>query len=69
MFKWLRRLDHLFPIRYTVWALCAIGLLASAVAWHRMGTSLWLVALFLVVFVAFAMIGSAIEEGRWQVGQ
>jgi len=49
MFKWLKRLDHLFPIRYTVWALCAIGLLASAVAWHRMGTSLWLVALFLVL--------------------
>jgi len=49
MFQWLKRLDHLFPIRYSVWALCAIGLLASAAAWHRMGTSLWLVVVFLVL--------------------
>jgi len=49
MFQWLKRLDHLFPIRYSVWALCAIGLLASFAAWHRMGTSLWLVVVFLVL--------------------
>src|SRR5688572_1371284 len=47
MFKWLSRLDDFFPIRYSVWALCAIGLVASAAAWYRIGTSLWLVALFL----------------------
>ena len=29
MFKWLSRLDDHFPIRYSVWALCAIGLIAS----------------------------------------
>ena len=49
MFKWLSRLDDLFPIRYTVWAFCAIGLLASVAAWHRMGTSPWLVGLFLAL--------------------
>ena len=49
MFQWLKRLDHLFPIRYSVWALCAIGLLASFAAWQQMGTSLWLVVVFLVL--------------------
>ena len=49
MFQWLKRLDHLFPIRYSVWALCAIGLLASFAAWQQMGTSLWLVVVLLVL--------------------
>ncbi|MEO6743627.1 MAG: FMN-binding glutamate synthase family protein, partial [Caldimonas sp.] len=49
MFKWLSRLDDHFPIRYSVWALCAIGLIASLAAWHRMGTSVGLVVLFLVL--------------------
>ncbi len=49
MFKWLSRLDDHFPIRYSVWALCAIGLIASLMAWHQMGTSLWLVVVFLVL--------------------
>ena len=49
MFKWLSRLDDHFPIRYSVWALCAIGLIASLMAWHQMGTSLWLIVVFLVL--------------------
>ena len=52
MFKWLSRLDDHFPIRYSVWALCAIGLIASLAAWHRMGTSLGLVVVFLVLVAA-----------------
>jgi len=50
MFAWLKRLDQHFPIRYAVWALCVIGLLASAIAWTRgdIGPWLALVLLFLV---------------------
>ncbi|MDQ6685017.1 MAG: FMN-binding glutamate synthase family protein [Pseudomonadota bacterium] len=51
MFAWINRLDQHFPIRYSAWALCGLGLVLSAVAYHRMGTSGWLIALFLVLVV------------------
>jgi len=47
MFHWVTRLDHLFPIRYSVWALCFVAMLASAYAWARMGMDAWLAILFL----------------------
>jgi len=53
MFAWISKLDHYLPIRYAVWALCIVGLVASAVAWWQMGMSLWLV----VVFAALALLG------------
>ena len=53
MFAWISKLDHYLPIRYAVWALCIVGLIASAVAWHQMGMSLWLV----VVFAGLALLG------------
>src|SRR6185436_17082695 len=53
MFAWLSKLDHYLPIRYAVWALCIVGLVASAAAWLQMGMSLWLV----VVFAALALVG------------
>ncbi|MEO6362963.1 MAG: FMN-binding glutamate synthase family protein [Caldimonas sp.] len=51
MFAWINRLDQRFPIRYSVWALCAVGLVLSALAWQRMGTSAWAVAIFLALVV------------------
>ena len=53
MFAWISKLDHYLPIRYAVWALCIVGLIASAVAWWQMGMSLWLV----VVFAALSLVG------------
>jgi len=31
MFAWINRIDQHFPIRYSVWALCLVGLVASVV--------------------------------------
>jgi glutamate synthase domain-containing protein 2 len=53
MFGWLKRLDQHFPIRYSVWLLCAVGLVASAVAWMRMGMSAWL----MLAFLALVLLG------------
>ncbi|MEO7335230.1 MAG: FMN-binding glutamate synthase family protein [Caldimonas sp.] len=47
MFAWLNRLDHLVPLRYSVWILCMLGLLTSAAAWIGMGTGFWMVLSFL----------------------
>ncbi|MEP7301488.1 MAG: FMN-binding glutamate synthase family protein [Caldimonas sp.] len=49
MFAWISRLDDHFPIRYSVWALCMLGLLASAFAWARMGVDGWLALIFLAL--------------------
>ncbi|MDQ6627473.1 MAG: FMN-binding glutamate synthase family protein [Pseudomonadota bacterium] len=51
MFAWLNRLDPYLPIRYSVWALCMVGLLASAYAWARMGMDWWLAIAFLGLVV------------------
>ena len=32
MLQWLRRLDELFPLRYSTWLLCAVLFLISAPA-------------------------------------
>src|SRR5450631_4270788 len=53
MFAWLKRLDQHFPIRYSIWLLCAVGLVASAVAWMRMGMSAWL----MLAFLALVLLG------------
>jgi glutamate synthase domain-containing protein 2 len=37
MHEWLQRLDQHFPVRYTVWLLCGIGLLATGFAWAVFG--------------------------------
>ena len=50
MFAWLSRLDRYFPIRYSAWALCMVGFLASAYAWAGMGVvDAWLALFFLVL--------------------
>jgi glutamate synthase domain-containing protein 2 len=50
MHDWLTRLDHHFPVRYTVWFLCAVGFLLSSFVWIAFGFGgFWaLVFLFLV---------------------
>ena len=50
MFAWINRLDQYFPIRYSVWALCMFGLIASVYAWAGMGlVDVWLAVVFLVL--------------------
>ena len=51
MFQWLNRLDRHFPLRYTAWLLCAVGLLLAAFSWVAFGVGglLALVFLFLTV--------------------
>ncbi|MEO5880778.1 MAG: FMN-binding glutamate synthase family protein [Caldimonas sp.] len=53
MFAWITRLDHYFPIRYSAWALCVAGFVASMAGWMRMGHEPWLA----VVFGALVLIG------------
>jgi glutamate synthase domain-containing protein 2 len=53
MFAWITRLDAYLPIRYFAWALCVVGLVASAYAWAQMDADLWLV----LVFLALALLG------------
>ena len=53
MFHWINRLDPHFPVRYTAWALCFLGLAASLLAWAVMGTDLWLA----VVFLGLVLVG------------
>jgi glutamate synthase domain-containing protein 2 len=49
MFNWLQRLDRHFPVRYTAWLLCGVGLLLATFTWVGFGTGgvLALVFLFL----------------------
>jgi len=47
MFQWLNRLDQQFPVRYTAWLICAIGLLLSTFAWVAFGVGGLLALLFL----------------------
>jgi glutamate synthase domain-containing protein 2 len=47
MFAWLHRLDQHFPLRYTAWLLCAIGLLLAAFSWVAFGVGGALALLFL----------------------
>jgi len=49
MFKWLRRLDRHFPVRYSAWVLCGVGALLCALTWVIAGTGGWLALAFLVL--------------------
>ena len=37
MFAWLYRLDRFFPVRYSAWLLCGLGLAISAGCWFALG--------------------------------
>jgi len=41
MHEWLRRIDSLFPVRYTAWGLCGVGVLVLGWAWLVMGMAGW----------------------------
>ncbi len=41
MHEWLRRIDSLFPVRYTAWGLCGVGVLVFGWAWLVMGMAGW----------------------------
>ena len=46
MFNWLKQVDHHFPVRYTVWLLCAVAMLLSLFAWIAFHTAGEFVLLF-----------------------
>lgn len=46
MHAWLDKLNQYFPVRYSAWLLCAMGLLLSAFTWVGFGTSGVLVLVF-----------------------
>ncbi len=50
MFDWLKRLDRSFPVRYTVWMLCAVGMLLATFTWigYGVGGGVALALMFLV---------------------
>ena len=54
MFAWLNRLDHYFPIRYSAWFMCALGLLVSAICWFAMGIG-WLPSLVFLFLVGLGL--------------
>ncbi len=37
MFAWLYRLDRFFPVRYSAWLLCGVGLAVSTLCWFALG--------------------------------
>ena len=50
MFAWLYRLDRHFPVRYSAWAMCGLGLLVSVICWFAIGVG-WLPALVFLFLV------------------
>ncbi|MDH5538177.1 MAG: FMN-binding glutamate synthase family protein, partial [Rhizobacter sp.] len=47
MFAWLRALDEHFPVRYSAWLICAVGLLLTTYTWVAFGAGGWLALGFL----------------------
>ncbi len=53
MFVWLQRLDQHFPVRYSAWLACAVGMMLAAFSWvafDRGGT-------LALVFLALTLLG------------
>ncbi len=46
MQAWLLKLNEHFPVRYSAWLLCAVGLLLCAFTWVAFGVGGWLALLF-----------------------
>ena len=47
MFNWLEQLDRHLPVRYSVWLLCAVGLLLCSFTWVVFGIGGWLALVFM----------------------
>ena len=58
MFDWLKRLDRHFPVRYSVWLLCAVGMLLAAFTWVAFGVGGWLALAFMV------LVGVGVRDTR-----
>ena len=58
MFDWLKRLDRHFPVRYSVWLLCALGMLLAAFTWVAFGMGGWLALAFMV------LVGVGVRDTR-----
>ena len=58
MFDWLKRLDRHFPVRYSVWLLCAVGMLLAAFTWVAFGLGGWLALAFMF------LVGMGIRDTR-----
>ena len=54
MFAWLYRLDRFFPVRYSVWMLCALGFAISMLCWFALGVG-WLPALAFLFLVGLGL--------------
>src|SRR5512139_2056800 len=52
MHAWLLKLNQYYPVRYTAWLLCAIGLLLSTFTWVAFGAGGVLVLLFALLLGA-----------------
>ena len=53
MFVWLQRLDQHFPVRYSAWLACAVGMMLAAFSWvafDRGGT-------LALLFLALTLVG------------
>ena len=46
MHAWMDKLNQYFPVRYSAWLLCAVGLLLSAFTWVAFDTGGGLVLVF-----------------------
>jgi glutamate synthase domain-containing protein 2 len=51
MRAWLLTLNQYFPIRYSAWLLCAVGMLLCAFTWVGFDTGGWLMLLFIGLLV------------------
>ena len=62
MLAWLLRLNEQFPLRYTAWLACAVGLLLSALAWVAGGGAP--AVLWTLVFAV--LVGVGVRDVRQQ---
>ena len=67
MHAWLNRIDAHFPVRYTVWLACAVGLLLFSFTWvaYGMGAVGALVCLFLVWLGCCLMRRAYCSRKKW----
>ena len=53
MRAWLISLNQYFPIRYSAWLACAVGLLLSVFLWVGFGLAAW----WVLIFAALVLLG------------
>lgn len=53
MFPWLNRLDQHFPVRYSAWLACALGMMLAAFSWVAFGRG----GLLALMFLGLTLLG------------